>query len=76
MFPQELGKTWEEVQSEDDGELVEDERDEYEPPAADLPPARQTSDPPVSSTVTGRTGELTRCRPCVCSAIISRRRWS
>lgn len=28
VSPQELGKTWEEVQSEDDGELVDDERDE------------------------------------------------
>lgn len=28
---QELGKTWEEVQSEDDGELADDGRDEYEP---------------------------------------------
>lgn len=30
LSPQELGKTWEEVQSEDDGELGEEERDEYD----------------------------------------------
>lgn len=43
VSPQELGKTWEEVQSEDDGEPVEDEHEEYEPR-----PGRPTPAPPLS----------------------------